>query len=896
MSNKRDNENFLLMTTDNVDRTQLSSMMQAYIDLKKENKEYIILYRLGDFYEMFFEDAVLISRELELTLTRRKCGLDFPAPMCGVPYHAVDSYIAKLIQKGYKVMICEQSDKTDEKGLVVREVTRIITPGTVTESNMLTEDKNNYIAGIYYHDNAVGISWADISTGEFNHTYFDRQIASGLNDLLARIEPVEVVCNEEMFAESINLSIVKYGGVCPFTTYDESAFEYENAFAALKTILPTENISAIKSEHSIRAAGALLTYIQNMQKCAVANISSIKNDENDKYLIIDANARCTLELTKTLSNTKNASSGSLMWCLNRTKTGMGARMLRKWIEMPEIDVTTINMRLDFVEELTKKTVERKKLQTILDCMYDIERLTSRLTHGRITPDEFMALERSLSNMEPLQKQLKSFNCELAQNIYSNLPEFTEECQLIQSALQEKQNSIEYEVLNGKNKNAKTNSKVERIFKNGYDADADKFENLIINSNQILQEIVASEKEETGIKGLKIGFNNVFGYYLEVPNSQINLVPYRYTRKQTVTSGERYITEELKNMGEEILNAADSLEKREAFLYVDLKEKIASHHEKFQNAAKYVAILDCLVSFAAVAKENNYIKPKVNNGKIIRINEGRHPVVEKLLKDEDFVPNNTFIDSGDNKIMLITGPNMAGKSIYMKQVALISIMAQIGSFVPANSAEIGIVDKIFTRVGASDDLASGRSTFMVEMSEVSYILENATDNSLILMDEIGRGTSTFDGLSLAKAIIEHLSQNLNAKVLFSTHYHELTDLEERLTGIKNYKLTVKEANNTIVFLRKVMRGSANRSFGIEVASLSGLPNQIVNRAKEVLKQLENSELQNESTSSGKQISLFVPDGKTHEIVKILRELDTDNITPRTALDILNDLKEKATINE
>ena len=877
----------------------LSPMMAQYLEIKEQNKDSLLFFRLGDFYEMFYDDAITASRELELTLTSRDCGLSERAPMCGVPHHAVEAYLTKLIQKGYKVTICEQVTPPNKKGIIKREVTRVVTPGTVTESSMLTEDRNNYLASICCFDNGVGVSWADISTGEFNHAFIDGQIAVKLNDLLSRIEPSEIICNEEMLAESINLSVVKFGAVCPFCSYNETAFDYDNAYKLLHSRLPEQNLQLIKERQCICAAGALLSYINDTQKCAMANMNALVADDGDKRLLIDSNARRTLELTQSLS--QGNKRGSLFWCLDKTCTGMGARLLKKWIEGPEIDCEVINSRLDFVEELSEKSVDCRELHEILGCMYDIERLTGRLSSRKMVPVDFLSLGRSLRGVALLKERLADFGGRLAKHIYENLSDFTAECEMIESAIFDKNaksanpdDDENAEKSKRKSKEEKSKDKNKnKIFKDGYNAQLDEYRNLISNAHTVLKQLVAVEKEETGIKTLRIGFTNVFGYYIEVPKAQADLVPYRYMRKQTVANAERYVTEELKELEEKILNAEELSETLEEELYVELNEKLSQRIAEYLSTAKSVAMLDCLVSFAIVARENGYVKPNITTNDVLNIREGRHPVVERMLRDESFVPNDTFVNSSDSKIMLITGPNMAGKSIYMKQVALITIMAQMGSFIPASSGDIGIVDRIFTRVGASDDLSSGRSTFMVEMSEVTDILNNATDKSLLLMDEIGRGTSTFDGLSIAWAIMEHLSEKVNAKVLFSTHYHELTDLENKLSGIKNYKLTVRELGNSIVFLRKLMRGSANRSFGIEVASLAGLPEIVVKRAKEILKRLEASDLRSETLSDGgKQISLFAPDGKTHEITKILSELDLDYVTPRAALDILTDLKEKA----
>lgn len=870
----------------------LSPMMKQYLEIKDENKDSLLFFRLGDFYEMFYDDAITASRVLGLTLTSRDCGLAERAPMCGVPHHAVESYLTKLIQKGFKVTICEQTTPPNKKGIIERAVTRVVTPGTVTESSMLAEDKNNYLASVCCNNGCVGISWADISTGEFNHAFIDGQIAVKLNDILSRIEPSEIICNEEMYAESVNLSVVKFGNVCPFGIYNETAFNYDNAYKLLKSCLTEENLRLINEPQCICAAGALLAYINDTQKCAMANMNTLTDDYAVERMVMDTNTRRTLELTQSFSGGKK---GSLLWCLDRTETGMGARLLKKWIESPEVDEKRIGARLNFVEELTHKSVDCRKLHDVLGDMYDIERLTGRLSSNKILPVDFLALSRSLRAVSCLKTLLLGFDCNIARKIRENLADFNKECDFIDSAIVDKNvKNNEDDINSGKTEKKKKNKN--NIFNDGFNAQLDEYRNLITNAHSVLQQLVTVEKEETGIKSLKIGYTNVFGYYFEVPKAYVDMVPYRYTRKQTVTNAERYVTDELKELEEKILNAEEMSAVLEEELYKEFIIEVSKRIGEYLDTAKCVAALDCLVSFAIVAQENNYVKPKITGEKAIVIREGRHPVVERLLKDDEFVPNDTLVDCSDNKIMLITGPNMAGKSIYMKQVALITIMAQVGSFIPAASGEIGITDRIFTRVGASDDLSSGRSTFMVEMSEVTNILNNVTDNSLLLMDEIGRGTATFDGLSIAWAILEYLSEKTNAKVLFSTHYHELTDLEDKLTGIKNYKLTVREIGNSIVFLRKLMRGSANRSFGIEVASLAGLPEVVVKRAKEILKRLEISDFRSESlaTSSGKQISLFMPEGKSHEIVKILKELDLDYVTPRAALDILTDLKEKATV--
>jgi DNA mismatch repair protein MutS len=855
----------------------LSPMMSHYLQLKEKYKDTIIMYRLGDFYEMFFDDAVTVSRELELTLTGRSCGLDERAPMCGIPYHAAEGYIARLLDKGYKVAICEQVTKPGEqKGLVVRKIVREVTPGTKTDGVMLKEKENNYIVSLYLDDKGLGISWSDITTGEFNNMQVDAQINLHLNEMLSRINPSEIICNEKMLDRSKELSLVKYGGVCKFSQYNEEAFVLSTCTDVIKNSkIPLASFN--NKTHCIRSAGALLAYIENTQKQTLMHLATSNMEDESSYVSMDSNARRTLELLETTGGKK---SGSLLWLLDKTGTDMGSRMLRQWIEKPLLDEKEINARLDSIETINADPIFRNEIRDILLGIKDIERIGNRSSLGNINPRDCESLASSLTNVILLKSRLQAFSDPLVSKLTSNIDDFDSLADLLNRAI---------------TPNPHVNVHDGGVIAEGYNAELDSLRALSRDSKTVLSQLEAKEKAETGIKNLKISYNRVFGYYIEVSKSQVSLVPYRYVRRQTLSTGERYTTEELKDLESKILNAEEKSKDLEESLYNDLVLHIKDNCIAIQRAARSIAYIDCLFDLALISEENGYVKPVINKSlNSIKIIEGRHPIVEKILgSGETFVPNDVYLDDGENRTMLITGPNMAGKSVYMRQVALICIMAQMGCFVPAQKAEICITDKIFTRVGASDDLSTGRSTFMVEMSEVAYIVDNATDNSLLLLDEIGRGTSTYDGLSIAWAIIDYISNNLKAKTLFSTHYHELTELEGKVDGLKNYKLTVREFNNSVIFVRKVMRGSANRSFGIEVASLAGLPPYIITKAKEVLKKLESSDIatrEKDKQNSNYQLSIFST-GKQSEVAKIIKEIDVDSITPRNALEILADLKEK-----
>lgn len=856
----------------------LSQMMQQYLEVKDKYKDALIFYRLGDFYEMFFDDAVTASKELDLTLTGRDCGLSERAPMCGVPYHAVDTYIAKLLAKGYKVVICEQMTKPgDQKGLVVRKVVREVTPGTRIDSVMLDGDKNNYLMSAYLSDDGkAGVSWTDISTGEFQNLLIDSQLNLKLNEILSRVSPAEIICNSKMKVRSNQLSLVRYGGIYKFSQYSDDAFSYDNAFEKVKAVLKNFSMFDGKPE-CVCSAGALLDYIEKTQKRTLKHIKSGEFDDAEQYMTIDANARRTLEL---MSSSGGKTSGSLIKIIDNTSTSMGARMLKKWLEKPSLDIGEINRRLDAVQQINKNIILRDDIMSSMRGIYDLERIAGRASYGNISPRDCVQLCGSLSALRLTKQKLADVDNETIRKKKSAIPDFDYLEKLLSSAVNDNPSAV---VREG------------GVIRDGFDKELDEYRLIKQNAHAILDKIESKEKAATGIKNLKIAYNRNFGYYIEVPKSQINLVPYSYVRRQTTVNAERYTSEELKDVESKILNAEDNAKAREVALYEKIVAEIVRFLDDLLSASKLMAYIDCLFSAAFTATKCNFTRPVVRDDfDCIKIADGRHPMVEETLKGEQFVPNDTFLDNDENRMMLITGPNMAGKSIYMRQVAIIVILAHMGYFVPARKAEICLVDKIFTRVGASDDLSTGRSTFMVEMTEVADILQNATDKSLLLMDEIGRGTSTYDGLSIAWSIIDYLSNTLKAKTLFSTHYHELTELEGKYSGIKNYKMTVRELAGSIVFVRKLLRGSANRSFGIEVASLAGLPDNIIVKAKEILKKLEKSDIvgkEKQRADANYQMSIFSSNVGT-EIVKILKDIDVDSVSPRAALDILSDLKEKA----
>ena len=864
-------------------------MMQHYLQTKEEYKDCILFYRLGDFYEMFFEDAKIVSKELELTLTGKSCGLEERAPMCGVPFHAADTYINRLVAKGYKVAICEQvEDPKTAKGIVKREVIKIVTPGTNTDMASLDETCNNYIMCISLEDDIYGIATSDVTTGEFlvSEVDSDRKLLDEIN----RFSPSEIICNEEFNISGFDIADLRDRLNISVSVLDSWFFGEDLAKETLLMHFNTKTLISLGLEDydaGVIASGALLKYLYETQKNSLNNILDIHSYSIGKYMIIDSSSRRNLELVETMREKQKR--GSLLWVLDKTKTAMGARLLRSYVKQPLIDKDEIIKRQDFIEELNSKEICREELRAFLAPIYDLERLITRITYQSANPRDMIAFRNSLQMLPDIKNVLDGLNCDLAEEIKNDFDCLVDLHKLLLDSIQEEP---PISVRDGD------------IIRQGYNEEVDRLRNAKTEGKTWLAELEAKEKESTGIKNLRIKYNKVFGYYLEVTNSFKDLVPDYYVRKQTLTNAERYITPELKELEDTILGSEDRLVSLEYELFRQVRDEIAGNVSRIQKTAHALAALDAFVSLALVASQNNYCRPDINTEGVINIKGGRHPVVEKMITNDLFIDNDTYLDNGNNRISIITGPNMAGKSTYMRQSALIVLMAQIGSFVPATSADIGIVDRIFTRVGASDDLASGQSTFMVEMNEVANILRNATANSLLILDEIGRGTSTFDGLSIAWAVVEHISnpELLGAKTLFATHYHELTELEGKLDNVNNYCIAVKEKGDDIVFLRKIIKGGADKSYGIQVAKLAGLPDSVVERAKVIV----NNLLENDITGIVKnisvetiqpqitevrQLSLFDNDD-TNEVLDEIKNLDLANLTPIEALNKLYELQKKA----
>lgn len=854
----------------------LSPMMKHYLEMKEKYPDTILFYRLGDFYEMFFEDAEIVSKELELTLTGKDCGLDKRAPMCGIPYHAATTYISRLISNGHRVAICEQlSDPKASKGLVKRDVIQIVTPGTVIENDILDAKRNNFLMIVYADKNAIGVCYSDISTGFIETTELvGNEKFKLLDDVLARIKPSEVLCNLSFMTESFNLSAVKLGYVPQFYPKDE-LFEMSKAKNIILKQFAVNNLSALglsdKKQMTLAVGGALL-YFEETQKRLISNIKKLSIIQDERFVHLDILARKNLELTQ--SNSLNQKKGSLLWLLDKTKTSMGGRLLKTFIDQPLRDDVLINERLDSIEELKNDLILRNNLIDALDGFSDIERKCSKISAGTITPKECLSLSETLGKLPEIKKILSSCKSKL-------LTDANEKIVLL--------NDIKKVLDDAIDPNAPANLKDGGYILSSFNEELYKLRNAGEFGKQWLAEYEKDQKEKTGIKNLKTGYNRVFGYYIEVTNSGLSLVPDTYIRKQTTTNSERYITPELKEMEYKILNSKEQAIELEAKIYAEIKTYLSSYLSELADISSSIALCDTLSSFAEVSANYNYCRPiissKINH---IKIEAGRHPVVEAMMDGQEFSPNDTNLDADENRTMLITGPNMAGKSTYMRQVAIITLMAHIGCFIPAKSAEISIIDRVFTRVGASDDLAFGQSTFMVEMSEVSNIINNATDKSLIILDEVGRGTSTYDGMSIASAIIEYLSKHLHAKTLFSTHYHELTDLEGRVEGVKNYRVMVKEWDGNIVFLHKIARGSANRSFGIEVAKLAGLPDELISRAKEILNERESAGNVSRQTNIKPE---FETNANVAEVINVLKEMDMNNISPLMAFGTLQNLVDK-----
>ncbi len=873
---------------------EYTPMMQQYLQTKEEYKDCILFYRLGDFYEMFFDDAITVSKELELTLTGKNCGTTERAPMCGIPYHAVEGYLNKLVANGHKVAICEQvEDPKLAKGLVKREVIRIVTPGTNTDIQALDETKNNYIMCIVYVADKYGVSIADVSTGDYFVTEVDNE--RKLIDEMNKFNPTEIVCNESFYMSGLDFDDMRHRLGITISALEAWYFSDDLAENTLKDHFHVKSLEGLGlSDYGcgVIAAGALLKYLYETQKNELDHISAIHPYSTGKYMLIDSSSRRNLELVETLREKQKR--GSLLWVLDKTKTAMGARMLRSYVEQPLIDKAEIEKRQDAIEEINEHVITREELREYLNPIYDLERLVTRVTYLSANPRDLIAFKNSIAMLPPIKALLTDFKGAMLTEIENDMDSLEELYELIEGAINDDPPIL---VREGE------------IIKDGYNSDVDKYRKAKTEGKTWLAELEAKERDKTGIKNLKIKYNKVFGYYLEVTNSYKELVPEYFTRKQTLANAERYITPELKELEDMILGAEDKLAALEYDLFCDVRNKIAEQVVRIQQTAKAVAKLDVFVSLAVVAEQNNYCRPKMNENGIIDIKGGRHPVVEKMIHNEMFIDNDTYLDNGNNRIAIITGPNMAGKSTYMRQTALIVLMAQIGSFVPATSARIGIVDRIFTRVGASDDLASGQSTFMVEMNEVANILRNATSNSLLVLDEIGRGTSTFDGLSIAWAVVEHISNPrlLGAKTLFATHYHELTELEGKLNNVHNYCIAVKEKGDDIVFLRKIVKGGADKSYGIQVAKLAGVPDSVIERAKEIVEELIANDItagtrklvvDNSSRKKKEkldevdlaQMSLF-DTVKDDDIIDELRNADVGNMTPLEALNKLYELQNK-----
>lgn len=861
----------------------LSPMMNFYMSLKEKYKDCLVFFRLGDFYEMFFEDAEVASRELDLTLTGRDCGLEKRAPMCGVPYHAVESYISRLIDKGYKVAICEQlSDPATSKGMVERDVVRVVTPGTVVEENILQEKANNYLACVNMDKNSFAIAWVDLSTGEFCATQSkvkDSDVEIGeVEDMLSTLSPKEIIANGVACDALKNSQSVRMGKLPRAQEYSEWAFDYDTAYKALANQLKVATLAKYEFDDkklAIGSAGAIVNYLSETQKRALPHIDDIKYVTTNRFLVMDANTRRSLELTASVRD--GSKKATLLWVLDQTSTNMGARNLRRWIEQPLRDSKRINARLDSVQELIENNKVRNNLVESLSGVRDLERLASRVAYGNTNPRDFVAIKQSLQALPTVKSLLKCTKSRLLQDCMQQIDTLEDIAVLLEQAIDDNPPSV---VKDG------------GFVKKGYNRQLDEYRTAGSQGKVWLSELEAREKEETGIKTLKIGYNKVFGYYIEVSKGQVDKVPFRYQRKQTLTNGERYITQELKEIEDKLLGAQEKAIALELKIFEEIKLQLLEVVSKMLASARAVAVVDTLLSFAKVAIAGNYVKPTIGDEvESIEIIEGRHPVVEKISNRGSFVPNDTLLDNNQNRTMIITGPNMAGKSTYMRQVALIVIMAHIGSFVPAKSAKISITDRIFTRIGASDDLAYGQSTFMVEMVEVATILQNATFRSLLVLDEIGRGTSTFDGLAIARAVTEDINKRIRCKTMFSTHYHELTELEGWLEGVKNYKILATERDKGIIFLHRIVRGGTNKSFGIEVAKLAGLPKSVIARAKDISKILEENPL---TTHKEEDLPLIAEakkvdeENKTLAVVKELKNIETETLTPLQALIKLTEL--------
>jgi DNA mismatch repair protein MutS len=859
---------------------EYSPMMQHYLDTKKDYKDSILFYRLGDFYEMFFDDAILASRELELTLTGKECGQEERAPMCGVPFHAAENYIARLISKGYKVAICEQmEDPKQAKGIVKREVIRVVTPGTVIESNLLDEKKNNYIMSVYKSGIYFGIAVCDVSTGDFRATQIkETNNFSAALDEISRYSPAEIVVNNLMYDTTEEIAKIRERFQIYISKQEDNKFSnnVEELTSKYNVVDESENKIEINDKTlCICAINGLLTYILETQKTNLDHINKIILYNNTKYMCLDINARRNLELTEKLRD--KSKKGTLLWVLDKTSTSMGGRRLRRWINDPLLDIEKINKRLNSVKELKDNPILRGDIADLLKKVYDIERLVGKISYGNANARDLISLKNSVKQLPELKKIMSNTESTLLKELHNEL-----------DILEDIYNIIDVAIVEEPSISVKEGG----IIKKGYNEEIDKLKMATTDGKNWLIQLEANEREKTGIKGLKVGFNKVFGYYIEVTKSNISLVPDRYIRKQTLTNGERYVTEELKKLENELLGAEEKVINLEYNAFCEIREIIEKQLLRIQRTADIVATLDVLNSFAIVAEDMNYCMPIVDNSGIIDIKGGRHPVIEKILPSGEFVDNDTYLDKEDNRFSIITGPNMAGKSTYMRQVALITLMAQCGSFVPATFARLGVVDKIFTRIGASDDLSMGQSTFMVEMMEVATILKEATQNSLVILDEIGRGTSTYDGLSIAWAVAEYMSdkEKCGAKTLFATHYHELIGLEQKIQGVKNYSIAVKEKGEDIIFLRKIVAGGTDESYGVHVAKLAGVPQTVTKRSNEILRTLERKSIlgSKEQEKENKKVAEGQLDMYNYKLAEIAHEIDKIDLNSLTPIDALNTL--------
>lgn len=875
----------------------LSPMMVQYVETKKQYKDCILFYRLGDFYEMFFEDALTASRELEITLTGKECGLEERAPMCGVPYHAVDNYLNRLVQKGYKVAIAEQmEDPKLTKGLVKREVIRVVTPGTITSATALDETKNNYLMGIVYLVDSMGVAVADITTGDFLVTEVssDRTLFDEIN----KFSPSEIICNDAFCMSGIDMEDIKARYHLTVSMLEPHFFQEESCKKVLREHFKVNSLEGLglgDYDCGVTAAGAVLQYLYETQKSTLDHMTTIVPYSTGAYMVLDSSTRRNLELLETMREKQKR--GSLLWVLDKTHTAMGARLLRTWLEQPLIDREAILERQKAIEELNLNYITREELGEYLNPVYDLERLIGRISYKSANPRDLLAFKNSLGMIPHIRSLLNEFTSPNLKALYEDMDTLEDLYELIGRAIEEEAPIV---VREG------------GIIKDGFSEEADRLRHAKTEGKTWLVELEAKERDSSGIRNLKVKYNKVFGYYFEVTNSFKDLVPDYFIRKQTLTNAERYTTDELKNLEDVILGAEDKLYSLEYELFCEVRDKIAAEVIRIQKTARTIAGTDVYVSLSDVATRSNYVKPSINEKGVIQVKGGRHPVVEKMMRDDLFVSNDTYLDNGRNRISIITGPNMAGKSTYMRQTALIVLMAQIGSFVPADEANIGICDRIFTRVGASDDLASGQSTFMVEMTEVANILRNATKNSLLILDEIGRGTSTFDGLSIAWAVVEHISNTrlLGAKTLFATHYHELTELEGIMSGVNNYCIAVKEQGDDIVFLRKIIKGGADKSYGIQVAKLAGVPESVIARAKELVEELSNADLTAKareiaevSSNAANRRPVPKPDEvelsqltlfdtiREDDIIEELKAMELGNMTPIDALNTLYRLQTK-----